>query len=357
MKFFQEDLKGLGLEDRVTTLVFSEFGRKIKETGGRGTDHGTLTTMYAIGKHVKPGVYGSNIDLNDQDDQNAANPAQMENDYRSVFSAFLKDWMGADNPSIQQAFKHADSQILFTNRSYIEPASSVDSSCYFQQTESITISLQVKILLEGFYQIQRGEMRTDLNNQGLLPTSQPFGFIGYRGGESIDDFPNDTVDWMLCELRSADKLTVVSQKAVLLKSDGSLTELDGNTTISFPGQFPEDYHLVIYHRSHIPIISSGTTRQDQIVEFRFDSPSTVMGQNQLKELEGGVWGMLSGDLDQNGIINAEDYHIYNLNQGRVNAYLGSDINGDGEVNTPDTQMMNSNRGHIAFPDLFPNLMD
>ena len=357
MKAFQVDLKSLGLDDRVTTLVFSEFGRKIKETGGRGTDHGTLTTMYAMGKHVKPGVYGNNIDLNDQDDQSAANPAQMENDYRSVFSAFLKDWMGADNPSIQQAFKHADSQILFTDRSYIEPNSTVDSSCYFQQTEPVTISLQAKVFLEGFYRVQSRDMHTDLYDRGLLPADQPFGFIGYRGGESIGTFPNGTVDWILCELRSTENFVVASQKAVLLRSDGSLTELDGNTTISFPGQFPEDYHLVIYHRSHIPIISSGTTRQDQIVEFRFDSPSMVMGENQLKDLGAGIIGMLSGDLDQNGIINAEDYHIFNLNQGRVNAYLGPDINGDGEVNIPDTQMLNSNRGHIAFPDLFPNLTD
>ncbi|MEM6801365.1 MAG: DUF1501 domain-containing protein, partial [Bacteroidota bacterium] len=357
IKTFQTDLKGLGLEDRVTTLVFSEFGRKIKQNGGYGTDHGTLSTMYAIGKHVKAGVYGDNIDLSDIDVQGAANSAQMQYDYRTVFSSFLKDWMGADSQGIQKAFKFADSQILLTNNSFVEASQVVDAACSFQRTAPITVSLRANLMLEGFYQAQSGNMDQSLVQQNLIPKEQPYGFINYRGDEQLESFPAGTVDWVLCELRSKDKLDVISQKAVLIRDDGALTELDGDTILRFPGQFPTEYRLAIYHRSHVPIISSETTQEAQTISFNFDNASKVMGQAQLKNLGAGVWGMISGDLDQNGLINAEDYHLMHLNEGRANTYLHADINGDGRVNTPDAGLLDNNRGHIAFPDLFPKLID
>ena len=43
---FQEDMQALGLEDKVLTVIFSEFGRKIIQNGSQGVDHGTLSSMF-----------------------------------------------------------------------------------------------------------------------------------------------------------------------------------------------------------------------------------------------------------------------------------------------------------------------
>ena len=55
---FQRDLEARGLQDRVLTLVWSEFGRRAEENGSAGTDHGAAGTAFVIGSQVKGGMIG-----------------------------------------------------------------------------------------------------------------------------------------------------------------------------------------------------------------------------------------------------------------------------------------------------------
>src|SRR5260221_10035366 len=59
---FQADLEGHGRADQVLTMGFSEFGRRVKENGSQGTDHGAAGPMFGLGKHVKGGLYGDKPD-------------------------------------------------------------------------------------------------------------------------------------------------------------------------------------------------------------------------------------------------------------------------------------------------------
>lgn len=93
VKAFQDDLKALGLEDRVLTMTFSEFGRRATSNGSWGTDHGTAAPMLVFGKHVNPGIIGINPDLTDLNRNNLKN----QFDYRQVFGSVLQDWMGASD--------------------------------------------------------------------------------------------------------------------------------------------------------------------------------------------------------------------------------------------------------------------
>ena len=98
VKAFQDDLKFLGLEDRVVTMTFSEFGRRAASNGSYGTDHGTAAPMFVFGSGVRPGIYGTNPDLSDLNRGNLRN----QFDYRQVFAAVLQDWMGASNEALVQ---------------------------------------------------------------------------------------------------------------------------------------------------------------------------------------------------------------------------------------------------------------
>ena len=60
---FMTDLNADNLANDVLGLTFSEFGRKAKENGSLGTDHGEVAPMFAFGKPVKSGVSGINVDL------------------------------------------------------------------------------------------------------------------------------------------------------------------------------------------------------------------------------------------------------------------------------------------------------
>jgi len=98
VKAFQNDLKALGLEDRVLTLTMSEFGRRAASNGSWGTDHGTSAPMLIFGSHVKPGITGTNPDLYDLDRNNL----RMQHDYRQVFGAIVQDWFEASPEAVQK---------------------------------------------------------------------------------------------------------------------------------------------------------------------------------------------------------------------------------------------------------------
>ena len=52
LKAFLDDLKGAELEDRVITLAFSEFGRRVKENSSQGTDHGAAGPVFVAGRKI-----------------------------------------------------------------------------------------------------------------------------------------------------------------------------------------------------------------------------------------------------------------------------------------------------------------
>jgi uncharacterized protein (DUF1501 family) len=91
IKAFQDDLKFLELEDKVTGMTFSEFGRRIASNDSLGTDHGTAAPLFVFGKKVKSGIIGDNPELPDKvtNEDNLA----MKIDFRAVYASLLKDWL------------------------------------------------------------------------------------------------------------------------------------------------------------------------------------------------------------------------------------------------------------------------
>lgn len=97
MKAFQDDLKGLGIENRVLTATFSEFGRRPKSNESYGTDHGTAAPMLIFGSCVKPGIIGTPADLTNLD---GGGNLRQQYDYRQVFTSLLKNWFQASDEVI-----------------------------------------------------------------------------------------------------------------------------------------------------------------------------------------------------------------------------------------------------------------
>jgi len=88
---FMQDLKGHGLDDRVLVMTWSEFGRRVKENGSAGTDHGTAAPMFVLGAPVKGGLYGQPPSLNDLDNGNL----KFTTDFRSVYASVLQGYLKA----------------------------------------------------------------------------------------------------------------------------------------------------------------------------------------------------------------------------------------------------------------------
>lgn len=87
IKAFMDDLEGMGIDDRVVGMTFSEFGRRIKSNFSNGTDHGAASPLFVFGKNVNGGLIGSNpvIPVNATVYDNI--PFQF--DFRSVYASLL----------------------------------------------------------------------------------------------------------------------------------------------------------------------------------------------------------------------------------------------------------------------------
>ena len=86
-----EDLKKSGLLATTTMVVFSEFGRRVKDNGS-GTDHGTAAPMFIVGGNNKGKIVGGNPDLSNLDRGDLI----YKIDFRSVYASLLKYKMNFD---------------------------------------------------------------------------------------------------------------------------------------------------------------------------------------------------------------------------------------------------------------------
>lgn len=92
---FYEDLKKSQQLQNVTIVVFSEFGRRVKDNG-RGTDHGTAAPMFVIGGNNRGKIIGRNPNLSDLDNGDL----KHEIDFRSVYASLLKNKLSFDASKI-----------------------------------------------------------------------------------------------------------------------------------------------------------------------------------------------------------------------------------------------------------------
>lgn len=94
---FRADL-GSALQ-RTTTLVYSEFGRRVDENGSRGTDHGRGGLAFALGGSVNGGqVLGAWPGLAPADLDDGA--VRVTTDLRDVFAEVLQRRLGLQQPAL-----------------------------------------------------------------------------------------------------------------------------------------------------------------------------------------------------------------------------------------------------------------
>jgi uncharacterized protein (DUF1501 family) len=94
---FQRDLESRGLADRVLVHVWTEFGRRAKENGSGGTDHGAAGTGLLIGSRVAGTTIGEFPGLAKLDEDGNLRATA---DFRGLYCAILEDWLGTDADGI-----------------------------------------------------------------------------------------------------------------------------------------------------------------------------------------------------------------------------------------------------------------
>jgi len=93
---FLGDLKSRGLAERVVLMTFSEFGRRLKENAGQGTDHGAAAPMFVAGAACRAGVLGDAPDLSNLEDGDVRHRV----DFRQVYAELLDRWLNVDSRDV-----------------------------------------------------------------------------------------------------------------------------------------------------------------------------------------------------------------------------------------------------------------
>jgi len=219
-------------------------------------------------------------------------------------------------------------------------------------TPPVGNKIQLKTILEGYYDSTTNLMRTDLSDKSLIPINQPFNGnpFNYNGFETIVNMPNKIVDWILVGIRSADDFSkILCQQALLLQDDGTIVDVDGNSDLNFDCISPDTYYISITHHNHVSVVSSTTVpigSTPTLYDFT-GSMDSAMGSNQLKSVDS-KFTLSSGDFDCNGIINNEDYNIWKLQGAAINSYSPADADGNGIINNADYNLWKLNRSKIGI---------
>lgn len=131
----------------------------------------------------------------------------------------------------------------------------------FMYSKPFSQKLDLKVYLEGNY--NNGSLSTILNDANAIPKIQPFNTDpwNYIGTEEVTSIPENIVDWILVNLRTTENSQPSDfNRAGFLRNDGKIVDLDGTSSLDCNGLTTNDYYVALYHRNHLPIMSSSKVR-------------------------------------------------------------------------------------------------
>jgi len=175
VKAFYDDLANLGIDDKVLSLTFTEFGRRAKSNASYGTDHGTATPVFVFGTQLNNGIYGVNPSLKVEDMNNYNLVYNI--DYRRIYTSVIQDWFEGDNDAlIQTGFDQwVDDKLHIVNTTGISdytPGTNPTSLLVYPNPVQDQLHIQVQLELRGEVSLQvihaAGRKVKSLQGEGIF---------------------------------------------------------------------------------------------------------------------------------------------------------------------------------------------
>jgi hypothetical protein len=130
---------------------------------------------------------------------------------------------------------------------------------------------------------------------------------------------------------------------ILIASSKSLLQTNGNVTANFAAIPKGYYYIVVKHRSGLETWSATPALITNTSSYNFSSAQNKAYGNNQREIESGVWAFYSGDVNQDGSIDAFDYVILDPDViNGVSGYLDTVLTGDGFVDAFDYVLLDAN---------------
>ena len=182
---FQDDIEKMGVSERVMSMTFSEFGRRIASNGSLGTDHGAAAPMFVFGNAVDSGIVGDNPEIPEQ--VSVSDNLPMAVDFRSVYGSILRDWFCVDEDTITDVFGDEFPKINLTQTSIAEEKAVADNITLFPNPVKKDLNVKIEVASKqevrfelynavgmridvlGKKQLNRGENQVAFNVKSLTP--------------------------------------------------------------------------------------------------------------------------------------------------------------------------------------------
>ena len=165
------------------------------------------------------------------------------------------------------------------------------------------------------------------------------GIMNKARNASGDQYPGSIADKITLELHPAANYTQISY------SDNQVNlNTDGTAELNVPSHISGSYYLAIKHRNSLETVSSvPLSLNGSILNYDFSDLASRAYGNNLKLLEPAYYGIYSGDVNNDGIIDTSDLISIQASASLFSTgYIQPDVNGDGKSDALDLILTDNN---------------
>ena len=194
----------------------------------------------------------------------------------------------------------------------------------YSLTNTCSSIVNLKLNIQGYYDADAHAMRAVMANQGV--------------GSSTTDVDDVTV-----ELRDSSTSALVASVTARLHTDGTATATFGTAPSG-------SFYIAVKHRNAIQTWSAtAQTVGSTPLTYDFTTAANKAYGDNMIELESGVYGFYSGDLNQDEAVDIFDFPLLlNDNDNFSSGYLSTDLNGDGAVDIFDFPLLLNNNDNFIY---------
>ncbi|MFK7968842.1 MAG: HYR domain-containing protein [Bacteroidia bacterium] len=197
-------------------------------------------------------------------------------------------------------------------------------------------------MLEGAFDMGTSQQRTQLQQNALLPSIEPYSGLGYSfvggGGEIMNlsaTLVAGVVDWVVIELRdAADPTLITHSRSALLLDNGQIVDTDGVSQVSVIADPTKSYYITIIHRNHLGVMTAQPVVMGTTVDFT-DPNLSMYGSSNTRIVKNGKALLYAGDADGNGQVQNTDDALEWKPKVGLGGYFPADYNLDGQVQNTD----------------------
>ncbi|MBL7755457.1 MAG: hypothetical protein JNM44_13365, partial [Chitinophagaceae bacterium] len=218
-------------------------------------------------------------------------------------------------------------------------SSGIQLSYTVGQPLTSTLVNGASMLTQGFQQPFQLKLNLKAFHEGYYTGGSGMGPVLLNQSVSLDPQITDSI---LIELHAG------NSPYSLVWSGKTIINTNGQAWVSGFGLPSSPVYIVIKHRNSIETWSANPVAIQEMTSYDFSVAATqVYGGNQ-HEVESGIFAFLTGDMNQDGVVDGLDYNDWEIDNNNFGSgYLSTDLNGDGIVDGLDFLLWEVNNNNFA----------